>query len=309
MLYGQEEQYEIEERISSLVESLKSLITASGDVMVWIGSGMSIGCGYPDWQTAIEKLCAVCIPEKSDLPPSLMVSERLKWAAKCQEANREKYLETLGDLFGNRQRLTRAVYSDICACPFRYLLTTNFDPCLERASGRLDKVMAYPRLVLPNDGYARMVVYLHGKVRHGEKIDATNVVFTSADFDNAYTPGRSLLPGVLQQLLIRHATIFVGCGLEEPVLQRAFTEIAAIHANTTLPPQQKTIISPERSPDQEEQEENKMRNLGVNILRYPLDSTAASPDRHRYLDEVWSRVRTEIAHSWQPISHQGAFSL
>lgn len=309
MLEGQEQQLGIEERVSSLVESLKALISEDRDVMVWIGSGMSMGCGYPDWQTAIEKLCAACIPEKSDLPPSLMVRQKLDWADKCKAANREKYLETLGQLFGNRARYTRTAYSDICACPFRYLVTTNFDPCLERARGGMQGIMSYPQLALLNHGFTNMVVYLHGKARHGEIIDATNVVLANSDFETAYAPTRSLLPGALQQLLISHSTIFVGCGLEEPVLQRIFTKIAAIHADTSLPARKKVIIFPERSPELEEREARKMRKLDIDILRYPLDATASRDDRHRYLDEVWARIRTEITQNRQAISRQGVFSL
>jgi len=300
MLNGREN-IEIESRISSLTTSLTDLIQEDPRSMIWIGSGLSIGAGYPSWQTAIERLCAACIPEKFDLPPSLMVTEKLEWAEKCKTANPEMYFQILGELFGWYPTYTRTAYSHICACPFRYLVTTNFDPCLEAARGRSHGIMSYPKLLFDH-GFRHMVVYLHGKALHGNDVDTRNLVFTSSDFEKAYT--ESLLPGLLDQLLIRNSTLFVGCGLQEPVLKRVFARVAKLQADTSLSPRRKMILLCDRTSAADEQREtDEFQRLGIGVLRYPL-AYGIGPDGrsepHRYLDQVWARVRTKVSEAIPP---------
>src|SRR5208283_3021709 len=121
----------IECRLERLVTLIVSLVSGNEQTMVWIGSGLSMGCGYPGWQAAVEQLCKVCISGKSDIGPSAVGHDLLAWAERCKVENPEKYFETLANLFGTKPGYIRAAYSHICACPFRYLITTNFDSCLE----------------------------------------------------------------------------------------------------------------------------------------------------------------------------------
>ncbi len=297
-------------RIDQVVASLVSFFKRSGDCIVWIGSGLSIGCGYPSWTDAIQKLCDVCIPGKADIKPSSVASELLEWADICKATNPDEYLGTLAKLFGEPSHLLRTAYLHISACPFRYLVTTNFDPCLEAACTGKQQILTYPNLALLVGRSRRTAIYLHGKARWGTRTDAKRLLLTKTDLDIAYTHSLSPLPSALTQLLISNRVVFVGCGLREPVLRKLFECIKQLQeSSTSIPLTRKTILLPETRDEEKAREEGEyMRSLGIEILRYPIALERGAQTQgsgHHLLDEVWERVRAKVSPQSNPFSQEG----
>jgi len=288
---------DLETRITALVAKLVSLISPHGETIAWIGSGLSIGCGYPDWEKAVVELCEACIPDKADIPPSSLASDLLDWTQRCKDADPNQYTNTLARLFGKVPISIRSAYSSICGCPFRYVVTTNFDRCLEITRG-MRMVLAYPDLNLVKYRAPHQVVYLHGKVRAPSEATAEDLLFTAKELDDAYT--NSFVTSALHLLLGGFPTIFVGCGLREAVLKNLFKHLRDIHRHTRILPQQKLILLADE-PDNEkrDRQDREMNELGISIERYPLDHDGGSQNRYRYLDEIWARVREEMSQSMQ----------
>jgi SIR2-like domain len=282
----------IEGRIDDIANQLTSIIRLSPHVMIWIGSGLSMGCGYPDWQGAIEKLCLACIPGKSDIPPSALADDLLQWAAQCKATDPDKYFAALVDMFGRTPHVIRSAYSHICSCGFRYLITTNFDPCLETASVKHSDLLAYPDLFLPNASQDYTLLYLHGKVRSHTPASARSVVFTSEDMESAYTLP-SLIPSVLHILLTSQNTIFVGCGLREPVLQGVFKMVKSFHPSVSTRKFKRWILLPDAEGILRDQQDEYMEELGITPIRFPVDDnySADLTLNYRFLDDIWERVR------------------
>jgi hypothetical protein len=296
-------------RIDLAADSLASFLKESDECVAWIGSGVSIDCGYPSWEEAIRQLCDACIEGKADIPPSLVADDMLEWAELCKRANRKVYIRTLEDMFGRPVYLIRATYSHIIAYPFRFLLTTNFDPCLETACGPNNPVIAYPDVSLL--GASRhSSVYLHGKARSRAKMNAADLVLATSDFAKAYSHKRSLLPGAIEQLMVGHRILFVGCRLQERILRETFQRIRRIqerHSRTPL--KRKMILLPDTSDKrQSDREEEYMASLGIEILRYPLndgDDLPANANRYRLLDDVWERVWLRLREQSDPFNQEG----
>jgi hypothetical protein len=298
-----------ETRIDNIVALLASLFDRSGDSIVWIGSGLSIGCGYPGWQEAIEQLCKACIPGKADVQPSSVADDLLEWAERCKETNRVEYHKTLERIYGGPPHLIRTAYVRIGACPFRFLVTTNFDPCLEAVCGSNDPVITYPNLALFR-GTHHTCVYLHGKARWGTEPKADNLVLAKSDFAVAYSPGSSLLPGAVEQLLVSHRVLFVGCGLREPVLKQLFRRIKEMQeSRTSIPLGKRIILLPDTKDEaRAEQEAEHMKSLGIEILRYPLnedDGPHQPANPHLMLDDVWERVWLQLREKPDPFNQKG----
>lgn len=312
MIDGQEKRYDRDVHLDSLAALLaKEIEESNNNCLIWIGSGLSIGCGYPGWRDAIEALCRACIPDKADVRPSDSASELLNWAEQCKAAAPEKYFEVLANLFGSIPQSLTPAYSNICACPFRYYITTNYDPCLQTASNPQQHVLAYPDLALTRTRASQTVVYLHGRARSGNQVSAHDLLLTTQDLTRAYSA--SLIPSTLDQLLIAHRTIFVGCGLHEPVLKSAFRHIKLIHSNhPTLPLMKKTIMLPETPDNELEREQSlEMQDLGIEILRYPLDEDDPKFPARRYrpLDEIWASVRTRLSQAPHPFNQKGGIPV
>lgn len=295
-------------RIQSIVAALASYLERSTDSIVWIGSGLSIGCGYPDWRETLKQLSEACITQKDDIPPSSMKDDPLKWAEQCKRANLEEYINTLGRLFGDFPRVIRTTYNLINSIPFRYFVTTNYDPCLERVCGYSGEVIFYPDMFF-SESSNRTCVYLHGKARHGIKVDATDLVLAKSDFDKAYSHNTSLLPGVLERLVTNHPILFVGCRLEEPALKETLKRIKKIQERFTTRPLSKKMILLADAMDEKtaKKEHREMESLGIEILRYPLCKGDESPtsDRHRLLDEVWEQVLLKLRGQSDPYNQEG----
>jgi hypothetical protein len=268
--------------------------------MVWIGSGLSMGCGYPGWRSAVAELCEECIPGKADIRPSTVASELLEWAQRCKDTEPDKYVKTLERLFAGEPQTMRPAYSSICGCPFKFLVTTNFDTCLANASGFRHGVLSYPDLRIFSFPYANTVVYLHGRAKGAQ---TKHLLFGARDLEEAYR--FSFITAALSLLLGSFPSIFVGCGLNEAVLRNLFRQLRQIHSHTQTDPQPKTILLPDEAGTARREEQiTGMNELGIDIIRYPIDDDASN-DRYHYLDEIWALVRQEIRENMQPILLQG----
>jgi len=305
----QQQREEREARIDLAVNSLASFLKGSDECIAWIGSGLSIDCGYPSWEKAIKELCNACIEGKADIQPSLVADDLLEWAEQCKRANPREYIRTLGRLFGESPHVIRTTYSHIVAYPFRFLLTTNFDPCLETVCGPNNPVIAYPDMNL-FVAARHASVYLHGKARWSAKENATDLVLAKSEFAKAYSPKRSLLPGALQQLMVGHRILFIGCRLQERILKETFQRIKRIQERLSRTPmKRKLILLPEpQDKKQSDEEEEYMASLGIEVLRYPLDDVndhgqSASP--HRLLDDIWERVWLKLREQPDPFNQKG----
>ena len=75
-----QQQKEIREaRVTSAAKSLADFLGEPDDCAAWIGSGLSMDCGYPSWEDTIRELCEACIEVKADTPPSLVSDDWLEW--------------------------------------------------------------------------------------------------------------------------------------------------------------------------------------------------------------------------------------
>jgi hypothetical protein len=301
MITDPSSKYQMDLRVDELVDSLVSRIAPNGNTMVWVGSGLSIGCGYPGWPEAIAQLCDACIPGKADISPSTVATDLLVWAQRCKDADPNKYFETLEQMFGTHPTAIRPAYSSICGCPFNFLVTTNFDPCLSTAIGRHHNIISYPELNLfPLTGM-NTVIYLHGRVRNNRTVSAKNLLFTSKDLDAAYD--HSFLSSALDQLLGGFPTIFVGCGLDEIVLKNLFKKLRHIHEHTGVGSKRKTVLLADEVDASKRDAQNRdMEELGIEVLRFPIDNEVKGLKRYHYLDDAWARVRDELRQNMQPIT-------
>lgn len=296
-------------RLSQTASKIASLF-GERDCIAWIGSGISIGSGYPDWPKAIEELCDACIPGKADIKPSDVAEKLMEWAEQCKIANQELYFNTLGRLFGGLPNLIRTTYSLINSCPFRYLVTTNFDPCLEMVRAPGDPIVAYPNLNLFSTITKHTCVYLHGKARWGTAVNAKNLVLARSEFAVAYSNGTSLLPSLLDQLITHHNVLFVGCRLSEQIVHESLQRIKNIQDRFThLPATRKMILlADENDPERERQQSARLSPLGIEILRYPLindQDLQPGESPHRMLDDIWEQVWVNLRLPSDPFRQEG----
>jgi len=256
-----------------------------GCCVAWIGSGLSQGI-YASWPDIMVELCERCsIPPLTDNEKECPDNAMSK-AQECKEANREAYERVLADEYGHPIYRLRPAYDLLNELPFQTYVTTNFDPLLARGKQKID---VFPILNAANLKEKNHAFYLHGMARDGDTPRASDLVFAKDDFDFAYG-SESFLPGFLDQLFAYQDVLFIGSGIHEPQIQRALTQIFRkceklgdarpgykmrdkyILLKEEYKIDEDTGIIGERDNKREEEEEAKLNELGINVIRYAVQS-------------------------------------
>lgn len=222
----------------------------TGECVAWVGSGLSIGAGYPSWPIALDTLCDDCGVER--LPGGFPSSDDWAHAAlikaqECKQANPVGYGLTLGRLYGTTDDRTRRAYDLIAKLPFKAYLTTNFDPLMADAAARNGKAEfhAYPDLKL-GAVYEKpgQVFYIHGMaVDENGHPAGDNLVFSEREFDLAYS-SESLLPGLLCQVITYHPLVFFACALSEFEIRQVFMRVSSILTSAEAKQKRRVMLMP-----------------------------------------------------------------
>lgn len=179
-----------------MVDAIKS-----GSPFGFAGAGVAAGLGYPSWARLIDLLAdevqrvrgenvvdlygrPLTLVDIRDIRNLLVRAEILKHNLA------ERYFEFMRETSGPIDRNVDSV-ADLVALPFRHLLTSNYDPSLERAivsSGRT----AHSFCLMPQEiadfvnrrreaNYAQRVIHVHGKHDRPDTL-----VLTEADYARNY---------------------------------------------------------------------------------------------------------------------------
>ncbi len=280
------------DELRQIAERLYHLIV-DGSFIVWVGSGLSIGAGYPDWLETIDRLCSACGVQhltSEEKSTEYLIDK----AEECKRANIEAFQKTLADLFGKNIVQTRSAFQFLMRLPFKGYVTTNFDPLLCQAAALCgyNNIYSYPNL---NFGalykVERPVFHVHGLARQGNEPKGDKLVLARSDFDEAYG---DIVRSFLDQMLSFHSILFMGCSLDDPYIKETFQRMHRIHKKIQetnsgvglpkkyilLPKHQifhKNTLGREISPvdfgehnEEESNEEERFREMGINPIKFVL---------------------------------------
>ncbi len=181
----------------------------SGQLVLFIGSGVSAGAGLPTWQELLEKLAVQAHVNseilkgflKKDLRDQATILER-RWQRESGISLREALAE---QLHADRYALAHGLLVSLSA---KEAVTTNFDSLFEEASRGAGKELAVlPANPQETDG--RWLLKLHGTVD-----EPATIVFTRSDFLEMPRQHRALM-GLVQGLLMMRHLLFVGYSLTD----------------------------------------------------------------------------------------------
>lgn len=202
-----------ENSFASLEEELKqkakelAALARKGELVLFLGSGISAGAGLPTWQTLLDMLAM----------KSGMSEEELKLLHKLDNLEQASVIEMrLGGTNQLAQNIAKIVqvhqYSLnsclIAALPIHEIVTTNFNQMVEMASSSIGlncAILPYT----PVPGCDRWLLKMHGCVTHPE-----DIVITKQDYTR-YASRRSALGGIVQSLLITRHMLFIGFSLND----------------------------------------------------------------------------------------------
>lgn len=211
------------DRLRATARSLAEL-SANGQLVLFLGAGVSVGAGLPTWQGLLDGLA-----EEAGLDPQ--AQKALKGLSVLDQAHvlQVRLAATRGDdgqprsfrdaiaqrTSVERYGLAHALLPNLNVTES---VTTNYDTLFEDAS----RSAGYPTAVLPyesSQGGGRWLLKLHGCVSKPE-----DIVLTREDFLR-YDDQRGALAGIVQAMLITRHMLFVGFSLADENFLRIVDEV------------------------------------------------------------------------------------
>lgn len=201
-------------------------LNTEGRLALFLGAGVSIGCGLPNWSDLVSRVVTTTWKEQPELARILLENKNILAASRYarQKAGSNFNRIVHEALYTGDVMLSKCIWA-IARSGVRNICTFNFDDLLAEAilTEGLECVIATPdeSFQSTNDGVT--IYHPHGILprlyRDGE-LDQTNIVFSEDDYHNLYTNQYSWANIAQMSLLTSKSVLFIGLSMQDPNLRR-----------------------------------------------------------------------------------------
>lgn len=191
-----------------------------GNVIAWVGAGLSIGMGYPSWDTLV---CKIVENIDNTLWGNSEIQEWARenandapeWVAEVLSQTHHKgYCNALIREFSHNAEEDSFIHALLSLLPFKWYITTNYDTLIER---NLEKFMGYkPNIYTPKnassllakDDEQKFIYKVHESINEGLE----DVILTETDYYSLIQGGA--YSRVLTSLFSKYTLVGFGYSLE-----------------------------------------------------------------------------------------------
>lgn len=199
---------------------------ASGEVCAFVGAGLSIGAGLPDWYDLLAELAERI---GYDLPPRQWATGDALIDAAQATVNRQglhSLLSFLKERLDTTHVQPTAAHRALARLPLALVFTANFDDLLERsfrdAGKRVEVVVRDGQIPFMRRGPDTVnIVKLYGDLR-----DPESVTLARQQYD-AFFLQRPQMVKLLETELARSDTLYLGWSGSDPTFKQIFGELLA----------------------------------------------------------------------------------
>lgn len=234
--------------ISSLPHEKESIIPSTliqdlrnGNVLAWIGAGLSIGMGYPSWEMLV---CNIAENIDNTLWANSELQEWAKknannapeWVAEVLSQTHYKgYSDALIYEFERNVKKNSYIHALLSLLPFKGYITTNYDSLIE---DNLEKFTSYkPNIYTPKNASSllsknenqKFIYKVHGSIGN----DLENVVLTETDYYSLMKNG--IYSRILSSLLSKYTLVGFGYSLRDRDFRSVLNERYELFGNNCPP--------------------------------------------------------------------------
>lgn len=230
---------------------------SAGEVCLFVGAGVSMGCGLPDWEGLAKKVIenfpkkpgpalgarAAAVQAGTPAPPdpNALAIEKAKVLADQQPLLSMRYarcdqdvdLKTLVSkcLYSKRPELSETVREIVNLDNVHRICCFNYDDILDRAFANAHKpyLALFPKDRVPLEAPETLIFYPHGFLPAPDIHSyppTDNIVLSEDDYFDLYRSPYAWANLIQLMLLLNYKVLFIGCSLLDPNLRRLL-DIAA----------------------------------------------------------------------------------
>ena len=213
----------------------------NGNVLAWVGAGLSIGMGYPTWETLIRKISENIdgtLWRNSNLQEWAQknASSAPEWVAEVlSQTNQKEYNDALLEEFGHNDKKSSVIHALLSLLPFKGYITTNYDSLIEH---NLELFTEYkPHIYTPKNAISLLAKDEHQKFVykvHGSISESTDdVILTETDYYALMQDG--VYGKVLSQMLSKYTLVGFGYSLRDRDFRSILLERYELFRNNCPP--------------------------------------------------------------------------
>lgn len=202
------------------------ILNRRGKVALFVGAGVSLGCGLPDWNALIDRLMKKAFPDQTEhvlKATDHYTSISRTRLIRLKLAN--KFCQSVADALYSESYMPSKAVGEIVRSGIRRIVCYNFDDILEEAyttGGQIINTVTKGER-FNNNFRGTAVFHPHGILPSnatGEELRCAQIVFSESEYNELYSNPYNWSNLIQLSLLMNYTCFFVGCSLQDPNIRR-----------------------------------------------------------------------------------------
>jgi hypothetical protein len=277
-------------------------VYSEGKLALFVGAGVSVSCGLPDWKRLAEKVIEQTWPRSIQPYAHPMIRHAVgqKNPLDSMRIVRQRLKQQFNDmvrqaLYDNGTVVSDLVMAIVTLQHVRRICCYNYDDVLEDALDRTQKeyYTVYQGDQIPFLSNALVIFHPHGYLPRLQRTQDTTsefIVLSEDDYHQLYASPYSWSNLLQLGLLMNYSALFVGCSLTDPNMRRLLDivkEMQPTHQHFAL------LKDPTYQPDK----------TGWDLMPFPTIKAFEEEDLHaRGVLPIWFNEYADIAQMLRALS-------
>lgn len=200
-------------------------LNATGNLALFVGAGLSMGCGLPSWSQLVNKVLAKTWKDQPEVASLLLKDKNILVARYARRKAGEKFNRIVHDvLYEDEVVISKCMFA-IAKSNIQQICNFNFDDLLEEAlqTEGVNCVTASSGERFKSTHNGVTVYHPHGilpRFNREAELDNAKIIFSEDDYHNLYSDPYSWANIAQISLLTNKSVLFIGLSMQDPNLRR-----------------------------------------------------------------------------------------